>query len=309
MLGWLRKRLAGAATAEEAAPDGLTAEELREIRRLHIVLGRKVDSLFAGEWRSAVRGQGMEFEEVRGYTPGDDVRRIDWNVTARSGEPFVKVYREERQATVLLLVDVSASTRTGTGGRDGRTDRRLQAARVAGGVAFASIRNQDRIGLVTFTDRIESYLSPRRSRGHAWAVIQKVYEHNHKGRGTDLAAAIHFVQSVQRRRAVVVLISDFLDDGPWMEALGALCGRHKVHAVVLHDALDRGVPGVGLLDLADPETGEHRVVDGSRWAARRSVDERLLELRRKGARAMALSTDDDAFTVLHRHFQAEGGRR
>ncbi len=309
MLGWLRKRIAGAATVDVAEPEGLTADELREIRRLHIVLGRKVDSLFAGEWRSAVRGQGMEFEEVRAYSPGDDVRRIDWNVTARSGEPFVKVYKEERQATVLLLVDVSASTRTGTGGRDGRTDRRLQAARVAGGVAFASIRNQDRIGLVTFTDRVESYLSPRRSRGHAWAVIQKVYAHDHKGHGTDLAAAIHFVQSVQRRRAVVVLISDFLDDGPWMDALGALCGRHKVHAVLLHDALDRGVPGVGLLDLVDPETGEHRVVDGDRWAARQAVDDRLLALRRKGARAMALSTDDDAFTVLHRHFQAEGGRR
>ncbi len=125
----------------------------------------------------------------------------------------MKVFKEERQATVLLVVDVSGSTRAGTGGRDGRTNRRLQLARVAGGLALAGIRNQDRIGLVTFTDRVEAYLSPRRSRGHSWAIIQKVYAPHAKGRGTDLAAALGFVHQVQRRRAVIVIASDFLDDG------------------------------------------------------------------------------------------------
>jgi uncharacterized protein (DUF58 family) len=287
----------------------LTPEELRELRRLHVVVGRKVDSLFSGEWRSAVRGRGMEFEEVRPYQPGDDVRRIDWNVTARTGEPFVKVFREERQAIVLLVVDVSGSTRAGTGGRDGRTNRRLQLARVAGGLALAGIRNQDRIGLLTFTDRVESYLSPRRSRGHSWAIIQKVYAPHANGRGTDLAAALAFVHNVQRRRAVVVIASDFLDDGRWQEPLGALARRHRVHALAVHDPLDAPIPGLGLLDVVDPETGERRTVDAAAWGARAAAEERVLALRRLGVRATALSTDDDAFSVLHRHFSAEGGRR
>ena len=119
----------------------LTAEELRELRRVHLAAGRRVDALLAGEYRAAVRGQGMEFEEVRAYVPGDDVRHIDWNVTARTGEPFIKVFREERQLTVQLVVDVSGSARVGSGGRDGRTVRRLQIARIAGGIAYASIRN------------------------------------------------------------------------------------------------------------------------------------------------------------------------
>jgi uncharacterized protein (DUF58 family) len=273
-----------------------------------VVVGRRVDSLFAGDWRSAVRGQGMEFDEVRQYTPGDDVRRIDWNVTARTGEAFVKVYREERQATVLLVVDVSGSTLAGTGGRDGRTDRRLHIARIAGGIAFASIRNQDRIGLVTFDEKVESYLSPRRSRGHAWAVIQKVYESRGTGRGTNLAQALHFVHQVQRRRAVIVLVSDFLDDGPWPEVLGSLARRHKVHAVVVHDPLDQGLPGLGLVETVDPETGAHRLLEAG-WKTRVPIEERVQALRRKGARAVALSTEEDPFVGLHRHFQAEGARR
>lgn len=287
----------------------LTADELRELRRLHISAGRRVDSLFAGDYRSAVRGQGMEFEEVRAYVPGDDVRHIDWNVTARSGEPFIKVFREERQVTVLLVVDVSGSTRVGTGGRDGRTDRRLQIARVAGGLAYAGIRNQDRIGLVTFTDQIEDYLSPRRTRGHVWTVIQKVYEAAGKNRGTDLQKALAFVRQVQKRRAVVIVVSDFLDEGPWQQILGTLARKHKLHAVLVHDPLDAGLEDLGLIEVEDAETGRIVLVDGAAWAARHSVDARLQELRRAGARAVTLSTAEDPYRVLHAHFQREGARR
>ncbi len=287
----------------------LTPEELRELRRLHISAGRRVDSLFAGDYRSAIRGQGMEFEEVRAYVPGDDVRHIDWNVTARTGEPFVKVYREERQVTVLLVVDVSGSTRVGTGGRDGRTDRRLQIARVAGGLALAGIRNQDRIGLLTFTDRVERYLTPRRTRGHAWAVIQHVYEASSGSRGTDLAEALRFALRVQRRRAVVVVVSDFLDPGPWDRALGAAARRHKVHAIAVHDPIDDGLPALGLVELVDAETGRTRLVDARRWTAARGVDARLARIRRTGAGAVALSTGDDPFAVLHDYFQRQGHRR
>jgi len=287
----------------------LTPEEVRELRRLHITAGRKVDSLFAGDYRSAIRGQGMEFEEVRAYVPGDPVRHIDWNVTARTGDPFVKVFREERQVTVLLVVDVSGSTRVGSGGRDGRTDRRLQIARVAGGLAYAGIRNQDRIGLVTFTDQVESYLSPRRVRGHAWAVIQAVYEARGRGRGTDLSEVLRFVHKIQRRRAVVVLVSDFLDSGGWDAALGALSRRHKVHAVVVHDPLDAGLPGLGLLEVVDAETGRTGIVDAGSWVAAHSLTDRVDRVRRCGAGAVALSTGEDPFGVLHGYFQRQGARR
>lgn len=287
----------------------LTADELRELRRLHLVAGRKVDSLFAGDYRSAVRGQGMEFEEVREYSPGDDVRHIDWNVTARTGEPFVKVFREERQLTVLLAVDVSGSTRVGSGGRDGRTDRRLQIARIAGGLAYASIRNQDRIGLVTFSDRVETFLTPRRTRGHAWAIIQKVFEDTGRHRGTSLSEAFRFIGQVQRRRAVVILISDFLDTSDWDRQLGSLARRHKVHSLLVTDPLDEGLRKLGLVEVVDAESGRRRVLDG--WTARatHTVEERLKRLRRAGCGATAIDTSDDPFQKLHVYFQREGARR
>ncbi|MEZ4321936.1 MAG: DUF58 domain-containing protein [Myxococcota bacterium] len=286
----------------------LTAEELRELRRLHLVAGRKVDSLFAGDYRSAVRGQGMEFEEVREYMPGDDVRHIDWNVTARSGEPFIKVFREERQLTVLLLVDVSGSTRVGSGGRDGRTDRRLQIARVAGGIAYASIRNQDRIGLVTFTDRVEQFLTPRRSRGHAWAVIQTVFAAEGRHRGTDLVELFRFVRQVQRRRATIIVVSDFLDPGPWDSLLGSLARKHKVHAMLVHDRLDEGLGKLGLIEVVDSETGRTMLVDGRQYRGTTSVDERLRRVRRMGAGAISIDTAEDPFARLHTYFQQQARR-
>ncbi len=285
----------------------LTPEELRELRRIHVQAGRRVDSLFGGDWRSAVRGQGMEFEAVRAYVPGDDVRHIDWNVTARSGEPFVKVFREERQATVLLVVDVSGSTRPGTGGRDGRTDRRLQMARIAGSLTLAAIRNRDRVGLLTFSDRVEHWLAPRQSPGHGWSVVQHVYTDHPAGRASDIAAALQHVAKVQRRRAVVVLVSDFLDDGAWSAPLAALARRHRVHAVLVHDPLDTA-PNLGLVDVVDAETGQNAVVDTSAWRARKSLETRIGEVRRTGARSIAIGTGEDALMLLHGHFQREAHR-
>ena len=287
----------------------LTSEELRELRRLHVSAGRRVDSLFAGEFRSAVRGQGMEFDEVRAYVAGDDVRRIDWNVTARTNEPHVKVFREERQATVLLVLDVSGSALVGTGGRDGRTDRRLQMARIAGGLAYASIRNQDRVGLLTFTDRVESFLPPRKSRGHVWAVIREAFSTPNQRRGTDIGEALRFVRGVQRRRAVIVLVSDFMDPSSWDSPLGALARHHKVHAVVVDDPIDRRLGRVGLVDVIDAETGQIRVVDGSTLVAKVSREERVQRLRRCGARVVAINTRDDPFSVLMAYFHREGARR
>lgn len=286
----------------------LTPEELRQIRRLHVQAGRRVDSLLAGDYRSAFKGSGMEFEEVRPYVPGDDVRRIDWNVTARTGDAWLKEFREERELTLLLLMDVSGSVRFGSGGRDGRTDKRLQMARAAGGLAFSALRSNDRVGLVSFTDQIEHFQPPRKSRGHGWAVIRAAFEHHPASHGTDLAVALSFASKVLKRRAVVCILSDFLSPAPFDEPLGALARRHRVHALVVHDPREEAMPGLGLVTLRDAETGKVRTVDAGSLVARERMEQRLGRLRRSGVRASPLSTAEDAFLRLQQHFRGSAHR-
>jgi len=284
----------------------LTPEELRQIGRVHVQVGRGVDALLAGEYRSAFRGSGMEFEEVRAYQPGDDVRRIDWNVTARSKETFLKVFREERELTMLLIVDRSGSVRFGSGGSDGRTDKRLQIARLAGALAYAALRSNDRVGLLTFADGVERFLPPRRSRGHAWQVIRTAFEELGTDRRTDLAAALTHAQKVLKRRAAVIVLSDFLDDGRWTDACRLLLRKHRVHAFLVHDKLEAHLPDLGLVTVQDAETGATRVVDASTFQAKATVERRLSDLRRIGLRASAVGTHDDAFRKLHAHFRSVG---
>lgn len=281
----------------------LTPEELRQIRRLHLQAGRRVDNPFAGSYRSAFRGRGMEFEEVRPYLPGDDVRHIDWNVTARTGDAFVKEFREERELTLLIVMDVSGSVRFGGGGKDGRTDKRQQMARLAGALAFAGIRNGDRVGLVSFTDRVERYLPPRKSRGHAWGVIRSAFEHLPPRRGTDLGGALEFVARVLGRRSVVCVLSDFVAASAYDRALGVLARRHQVSCFLVQDPLEEALPPVGLLELEDAETGELRLVDAATLRAAEDTRARLARLRRAGAWARAVRTDEDPFRQLLLHFK------
>jgi len=287
----------------------LTPEELRQIRRLHVQLGRRVDSPFTGEYRSAFRGRGMEFEEVRPYIPGDDVRHIDWNVTARANAPFIKEFREERELTLMLVVDVSPSMLFGAGGRDGRTDKRLQVARLAGALAFAAVRNSDRVGLVSFADGVERFLPPRKSRGHAWAVIRAAFGDAGRGKGTDLAGALQRIGRSLKRRAVICVLSDFVAPDGYHRELASLAHRHTVNAFLVSDPLEAKMPSVGLIALEDAETGAVRLVDSGALAAREPAEERLRALRRAGARASIVSTADDPITVLHRHFLRMERRR
>ncbi len=282
----------------------LTPDELRQIRRLHVQAGRRVDTLLQGEYRSAFKGSGMEFDEVRPYVPGDEVRRIDWNVTARTGEPFVKTFKEEREQSLLLVMDVSGSVHFGSGGRDGKTDKRLQLARVAGGLAFSALRTGDRVGLVTFTDGVHEFLPPRKSRGHGWQVIQAAFASGRRGK-TDLAAALVFARKVLKRRSVVVILSDFLSP-PFGPELDALSRKHTTHAILVHDPLENTLPNVGLLALADAEGGGTRTVLASKAGLLGPVDRRISDLRRSGVRASALGTHEDAFLRLQHHFIARG---
>jgi uncharacterized protein (DUF58 family) len=291
----------------------LSTDELRQIRRLHIQLNRRVDSPFAGEYRSAFRGLGMEFEEVRPYAPGDDVRHIDWNVTARTGEPFIKQFREERELTVLLVLDQSGSMRVGGGGRDGRTDKRLQLARLAGALAWAAIRNGDRVGLLSFTEQVELVLPPRKRRGHAMQVLQAAFSAPPARRGTDLVAALTRAHQLLRRRSVVCVLSDFLPghrappqalSGDLSGALRLVASKHHVNAFLVHDPLEEALPrGTGLIALEDAETGATRLVDAGALRPALPVAERVKRLQRERLWCTAVSTEADPFHQLLAHFR------
>jgi len=281
----------------------LTPEELKQLKRLHIQAGRRVDSPFAGEYRSAFRGQGMEFEEVRPYVPGDDVRHIDWNVTARMSIPHVKEFREERELCLQLVMDVSGSVAFGSGGEDGRTDKRLQIARLAGALAYAAIRNGDQVGLLSFTDKVEAFLPPRKSRGHAWAVMRAAFERSEEGQRTDLAGALEEVGKHLKRRSVICVLSDFVSDGPYERELAILSRRHRVNAFLIHDPMEIAMPSVGLVELEDAESGDRVLVDSATLSGRRGIDARVRALRKLGLRASAVGTDQDAYQHLLQHFR------
>jgi uncharacterized protein (DUF58 family) len=232
------------------------AELLREVRRIELTTRELVRDLVAGDYTSVFRGRGVEFAEVREYLPGDDVRSIDWNVTARLGSPFVKRFHEERQLTLLLLVDVSAS---GGFGSVRRTKRQL-AAEVAAVLSLAATRHRDRVGAAFYSDRIEWFAPPKSGRRQALSVVQQVLAYEPEGRATDLVRALDYLEPVLRRRAAVVVLSDFLDQSQW-SALDRLSWRHDVMAMQLTDPRERELPPVGLVTLWDPESGDWCVVD------------------------------------------------
>jgi uncharacterized protein (DUF58 family) len=282
----------------------LSTDELRQLRRLQIQLDRRVDSPFAGEYRSAFRGLGMEFEEVRPYQVGDDVRHIDWNVTARAGEPFVKQFREERELTVLLVMDLSGSMRVGTGGQDGRTDKALQQARLAGAIAWAAQRNGDRVGLLSFTDTIEHHLPPRKKRGHAFQVLQAAFASPPPRHRTDLALALQRAHQSLRRRAVVCIFSDFRCTSPYEPVLRLLCSRHRVNSFLVHDPLESALPAdLGLIEFEDAETGRCQLIDAAAVQHKEPIATRIRTLSGLGAHATSVSTADDPFHALLQHFR------
>lgn len=234
----------------------IASEILKKVRQIEIRTNRLVDSILGGEYNSAFRGQGMEFEEVREYQPGDEIRSIDWNVTARAGHPYVKVYREERELTVVTLVDVSPSERFGSGSQQ----KAELAAEFSAVIAFSAIRNGDKVGTVLFTDQVERYIPPKKGKKHVLRVVREILDFKPRSRGTDLEAALSFLAKVLRRRATVFLISDFIAAN-FEKALAAVRTKHDVIAVRISDPREAALPEVGLITLQDAETGEVVVVD------------------------------------------------
>jgi len=289
----------------------ISPDILRQVNAIALRARGMVDTLLAGEYRSVFRGQGMEFAEVRAYEAGDDFRAIDWNVSARFGSPFVKTFTEERELTVLVVVDLSASTRTG-----GPAPKASRAVEVAAVLALAAARQHDRVGALLFTDHPEHVVRPAKGRRHALRVIRDLIAFEPRGTGTDLAGAIRYAARLLRHRSIVVLLSDFQAEG-WEQPFRHLASRHDVVAVTVDDPRELGPVPAGWIEFADAESGARALVDTAdprvarRWhtlAGRRQAL-RAQRIAAAGADHVALLTTEDFILPLRRVFTARLRRR
>ena len=281
------------------------AEILKRVQRIQIVANRTVNDLFAGQYKSVFRGRGMEFDEVREYQPGDDVRTIDWNVTARQGTPFIKVFCEERELTVMFLVDVSASGAFGSGSRS-KLDMVVEVAAL---LMFSALKNNDKAGLITFCDEVIQYFPPRKGKANVLHLIRELVAVEPIRRETNLEEALEFLNRVQKRRAVTFLISDFLAPDA-KHAMAVSNKRHDLVAITVTDPREHVLPDVGFISLVDAETGQVVEVDTRHPGVRdlfetRSVQrgERLSgELKKLGVDELPIRTDEEYLTSLRRFF-------
>ncbi|MSR44144.1 MAG: DUF58 domain-containing protein [Phycisphaerales bacterium] len=289
----------------------LTSDAIKKIRRIEIRTSHIVQEAVAGRYLSAFKGRGMEFEEVRPYADGDDVRTIDWNVSARAGSPHVKLFKEERELTVLLAIDLSGSLSFGS---HAQTKREL-VAEVAATLAFSATRNNDKVGLLLFTDHIERFVPPRKGRRHVLRIVRDLLAHQPVGHGANLAAAIDEVNRMQKRRAVVFVVSDFLDGG-WEQPMAIARRRHDVIPVRIFDRREQELPSVGLIELEDAENGSRRVVDTAsrsvRDAFRRAGELRALQfetaLRRIKLEPLVIQTGVDYVEPITAYFRKREAR-
>ena len=285
---------------------------LKKVRRIELRTARLVDNVLAGGYHSAFKGRGMEFEEVRQYQIGDDVRTIDWNVSARFGETFVKLYREERELTVILLVDVSGSQHFGTH----KQFKDELVAEICATLSISAIRNNDKVGLICFSDRIEAYIPPRKGTKHVLRVIRELLALEPEGSGTNVAGALEFLNKVQKKRSIVFLVSD-LQDRNWQRPLQIANRRHDVVAVRTDDTAEHELPNVGLLRIVDPETNRAKVIDTSskkvRQAWKQLAAERTIAieqtLRRCNVDEIHVQTGEPFTNVLRQFFRRREGKR
>jgi uncharacterized protein (DUF58 family) len=311
---WRRGRRSEAATEDptergpRSSDTAVPREILKQVREIELRTRGLVDAIFGGEYHSVFRGQGMEFAEVRDYQLGDDIRHIDWNVTARMAHPYVKKHVEERELTVLLAVDLSGSEQFGT-----RTRFKAEAAaEVAAVLALSAVRNNDRVGLIIFTDRVEHVVPPKKGRRHVLRLIRDVLAWVPDGRGTDIAGALDYAARLLSHRGIIFIMSDFIpaaDARPaeaWEKTLRTVARRHDVVAVSISDVADTVLPDAGLLVLTDPETGREVAVDTSRDMLRGEFERAVVEeqgevrrlFRRLGVDEIEVRTDSSAVRPL-----------
>jgi uncharacterized protein (DUF58 family) len=290
----------------------LPTELLKQIRQIHIRTRRLVNNVFAGEYHSAFKGRGMEFAEVREYVPGDDVRTIDWNVTARMGQPYVKQFVEERELTVMLLVDLSASGHFGTV----QKFKMEIATELCAVLAMSAITNNDKVGLILFTDQIEKFIPPQKGKHHVLRVIREVLYFRPQHRGTDIGLALEYLHTISRRHAVCFLMSDFLTCG-YDKPLRITKQRHDIIPVSIVDERELRLPRLGLIMLQDLETGQHILVDTASADVRQQYERRQATARAQrqqlfralGLDAIEIRTDEPYIGPLIRFFRQRERRR
>ncbi len=272
-----------------------TKELLRKVRLIELKTRGLSDHIFSGEYHSAFKGRGMTFSEVREYVPGDEVRTIDWNVTARFGHPFVKVFEEERELTAMLVADVSASEDFGTATQL----KRELITEVCATIAFSAIKNNDKVGLILFSDRVEKFIPPKKGRSHILRLVRELIEFRAKGRGTDIKEALRYMNNVIKKRSIAFLISDMMDHG-YENVLKIADRRHDLVVLRTTDPRELELPNIGLVQFADPETGLVRWVDTGSRAVRNAYRAAALKhqhrtrelLRRSGVDNAVISTQD-----------------
>lgn len=290
----------------------MTSEELlQRVRKIEIKTRSLSRNIFAGEYHSQFKGRGMAFSEVREYQPGDDVRAIDWNVTARLNKPYIKVFEEERELTVMLLVDVSGSRNFGTVG----AFKRDRMAEIAATLAFSTIENNDKVGVIFFSDRIEKFIPPKKGKTHVLHIIRELLSFEPESQGTDIACALEYFSNALKRRCTAFLISDFIVDSPkavnrMEKPLLIAQNRHEMYAIRLFDRCDAELPDIGLVPMHDAETGRDKWVDTSLSAVRNEYARTRREitglldnlLLRTGTNHIAVRTDEDYVKKLMQLF-------
>lgn len=292
-------------------PDS-SSTPVSQVRRIELRTRGLVNHLFSGEYHSVFKGRGMAFSEVREYRFGDDVRSIDWNVSARFNKPFVKVFEEERELTVMLLADVSGSQRFGSGSRL----KREAAAELCAILALSALKNNDKVGLLVFSDRIEKFVPPKKGRTHSLRIIREILDHRPTGTGTDIAGALQYFSNLIRKRSISFLISDFLAED-FSTPLRIAARKHDLIAVHVTDARERQLPDAGLVEVEDAETGTRLLVDTSRPALRdayaRYANQQRLALhqtfRKSNVDVIEIDTETSLIDPLVRFFHMREKRR
>lgn len=246
----------------------ITKELLKQVRQIEIKTKGLVNQVFSGEYHSVFKGRGMEFSEVREYQFGDDIRNIDWNVTARFGHPFIKIFEEERELTVIMMVDLSGSLLFGT---VEKTKQQI-AAELSAVLAFSAMKNNDKVGLILFTDKIEKFVPPRKGKQHVLRIIRDVLSFEPKGKATNLKAALEYLNSAVKKRSIIFFLSDFMDEG-YEKILQVVGKRHDLIGIVLNDRRETELPSIGLVRLTDAETGDERWIDTSNSSVRKRLKE------------------------------------
>jgi uncharacterized protein (DUF58 family) len=287
-----------------------TKEILKKVRKIEIKTRRLSDHIFGGEYHSTFKGRGMTFSEVRQYQYGDDIRAIDWNVTARYNEPYVKVFEEERELTMMLMVDISGSEFFGTN----QQFKRDTATEIAATLAFSAIQNNDKVGLILFSDQVELFIPPKKGKSHVLRIIRELIEFSPKSKQTNIDEALKFLSNVMKKKAIVFLLSDFMDDN-YEQTLKIAGRKHDVTGIKVYDKHDEEIPNLGMVPMLDAETGKVQLINTSSKSIRRNYKANALRLNdyykktfsRCGAGTISTRVDENYVKKLLGYFKHKGG--